>query len=102
MFGSECLGELQYEATTASIFMAGLFLSFLLEYIGYRFVKLQARKAALAHSASGTVIAPHSLRSLESVSVYVMEAGIIFHSMSKCPLFLFPSSPRKEEAKDTR
>lgn len=81
MFGNECLGELQYEATTAAIFMAGLFLSFLLEYIGFRFVKWQARKAAATQSLSGAVIPANSLRSLEMVSVYVMEAGIIFHSM---------------------
>jgi zinc transporter 1/2/3 len=83
MFGSECLGELQYEATTAAIVMAGLFLSFLVEYLGYRFVKRQARKAAAAQGMQFGMVPVQSLKSLEMVSVYVMEAGVIFHSLSK-------------------
>ncbi|KAH6850108.1 hypothetical protein B0I37DRAFT_413531 [Chaetomium sp. MPI-CAGE-AT-0009] len=81
MFGNECLGELQYEATTAAILMAGLFISFLIEYLGYRFVKSQAKKSAAAQSMEGGAVPAQSLRSLELVSVYVMEAGVIFHSM---------------------
>ncbi|RMZ73595.1 zinc iron transporter [Pyrenophora seminiperda CCB06] len=38
MYGNSCLGELQYEGTVAAIFMAGLFLSFLIDYLGVRFV----------------------------------------------------------------
>jgi zinc transporter 1/2/3 len=44
MFGNECLGELQYEGTTAAIFMAGLFLSFLVDYVGARFVQWRQNK----------------------------------------------------------
>ncbi|KFY23974.1 hypothetical protein V493_05526 [Pseudogymnoascus sp. VKM F-4281 (FW-2241)] len=36
MFGNECLGELQYEATTTGIAMAGAFIAFLIEYFGHR------------------------------------------------------------------
>ncbi|KAJ4374859.1 high-affinity Zn(2+) transporter zrt1 [Neocucurbitaria cava] len=44
MFGNECLGELEYEGTTAAIFMAGLFLSFLVDYLGARFVQWRQNK----------------------------------------------------------
>jgi zinc transporter 1/2/3 len=77
MFGNECLGELQYEATTAAIVMAGLFLSFLVEYLGYRAVKWQARR-----KAGSAVPTAEGLKSIEMVSIYVMEAGVIFHSLS--------------------
>jgi zinc transporter 1/2/3 len=82
-----------YEATTAAILMAGLFMSFLVEYIGYRFVKSRAKKAAAAQSMQGTVMSVQSVRSLELISVYIMEAGVIFHSMSK--LFFSTPPPRK-------
>ncbi|KAK5659013.1 hypothetical protein OQA88_1100 [Cercophora sp. LCS_1] len=62
MFTNECLGELTYEATAAAIAMAGLFLSFLVEYLGHRLIK------------TSTVSSP-------LMTVYVMEAGIIFHSL---------------------
>jgi zinc transporter 1/2/3 len=80
MFGNECLGELQYEATTAAIVMAGLFLSFLVEYLGYRAVKWQARR-----KAGSAVPTAEGLKSIEMVSIYVMEAGVIFHSLSTSP-----------------
>lgn len=38
MFTNECLGELEYEATTSAVVMAGIFLAFLLEFIGHRIV----------------------------------------------------------------
>ncbi|KAI8938185.1 hypothetical protein NX059_005850 [Plenodomus lindquistii] len=44
MFGSECLGELEYEGVTAAIFMAGLFLSFFVDYLGARFVQWRQNK----------------------------------------------------------
>ncbi|KAK0613564.1 hypothetical protein B0T14DRAFT_569595 [Immersiella caudata] len=65
MFSNECLGELTYEATAAAVAMAGLFLSFLVEYLGHRFVH------AKGGNATRTAL----------VSVYVLEAGIIFHSL---------------------
>ena len=46
MFSNECIGELGYEATTSAIVMAGLFLSFLVEYIGHRVVLAKAKASA--------------------------------------------------------
>src|SRR5690242_15556276 len=55
MFGNECLGELQYEGTTAAVFLAGLFLSFLADYFGARFVQWRAKKQTSTDSEiSGT------------------------------------------------
>jgi zinc transporter 1/2/3 len=50
MFGNDCLGELQYEGTTAAIFLAGLFLSFLADYFGARFVQWRQKKHAAIDS----------------------------------------------------
>jgi zinc transporter 1/2/3 len=44
MFSNKCLGVLQYEGTTAAIFMAGLFLSFVVDYLGARFVQWRSGK----------------------------------------------------------
>ncbi|OTA90600.1 hypothetical protein M434DRAFT_390202 [Hypoxylon sp. CO27-5] len=66
MFTNECLGELQYEATTAAIVMAGLFFAFVVENTSHR----------IAHKLSvGTQYND------EVVGVAVLEAGIIFHSI---------------------
>ncbi|KAL5433100.1 hypothetical protein PMIN07_008097 [Paraphaeosphaeria minitans] len=105
MFGNECIGELPYEATTASIFMAGLFLSFLVDYISKRFLLWRQQKrsggqdaeataapnadAKTASPANSTLIPTHSHSEhvdLHSdadakVNVLVLEAGIIFHSL---------------------
>lgn len=104
MFQNECLGELDYEATTSAIVMAGLFLSFLVEYIGMRLVAWHSAKKpaeAPAHSqqvASDGKSANHDDSSQDSrnvfmavdhhhgggnnkLSVLVMEAGILFHSI---------------------
>lgn len=105
MFQNQCLGELGYEATTSAVVMAGLFLSFLVEYIGMRLVAWHsAKKPAEApayseQAASGDKAANHDVFSQESrsnafmavdhhhgggnnkLSVLVMEAGILFHSI---------------------
>ena len=70
-FENPCLGLLEYEATAAAIFMAGLFITFLGEYVGHRFTHQGTHRAQDEHG-------PHS-----PVSIYVLEAGIIFHSISK-------------------
>lgn len=44
MFNNECLGPLDYEATTSAIVMAGIFLAFLFEYIGHRFILARIEK----------------------------------------------------------
>ncbi|KAH8667670.1 ZIP zinc transporter-domain-containing protein [Tricladium varicosporioides] len=59
MFSNSCLGTLNYEGTTAAIFMAGLFLSFLVEYLGQRLLHWkkvhhgQMETAPSSHTASG-------------------------------------------------
>lgn len=66
MLGNECLGELEYEATTSAIVMADLFLSFLVEFLGKRFVMAKA-------AADPTSV---SLLSVQAVTVLVLECGI--------------------------
>ena len=112
MFGNECLGELEYEATTSAIVMAGIFLSFLTEYLGHRYILARTARssgsttqqtdnssnvssksaadaaqpqqaahnhttlAALGHHHGGDPTNPNT-----KLSVMVMEAGVIFHSI---------------------
>ncbi|KAK0731955.1 hypothetical protein B0H67DRAFT_640276 [Lasiosphaeris hirsuta] len=81
MFANDCLGELAYESTASAILMAGLFLSFLVEYAGIRLVQWHSAK-----SAASTVESPGSARrsashSAEMVNITVLEAGVIFHSI---------------------
>ncbi|KAJ9228764.1 hypothetical protein DTO169E5_9074 [Paecilomyces variotii] len=54
MFSNECLGELQYEATTSAIVIAGIFIAFLTEYIGHRVVSAQSTKAESAGHSGHT------------------------------------------------
>lgn len=79
MFGNKCLGDLGYEATTAAILMAGLFLSFIVEYVGQRIVLAKTRAAASLSRQEQA----KALLSTEVVSILVMEAGILFHSLRK-------------------
>lgn len=112
MFTNECLGELEYEATTSAIVMAGILLSFLTEYIGHRILLARSRRNAIApdsptmtengshdhksHPAAsvaqqpgaGTLAhlghshGPHDpTQPNTKLSVLVMEAGVIFHSI---------------------
>jgi zinc transporter 1/2/3 len=48
MFTNECLGRLAYESTTAAVFLAGLFLSFLVDYLGARFIMWRQNKKVTA------------------------------------------------------
>ena len=77
MFSNKCLGELSYESTTSAIVMAGLFLSFYVEYVGKRLVLAKTRAA---ENMSPEAQAKAFL-STEVVSILVMEAGILFHSL---------------------
>jgi zinc transporter 1/2/3 len=113
MFGNSCLGELQYEGTTAAIFMAGLILSFFIDYLGARFVQWRQNKrigsSAEVPTATGddksagtsAMTTPdnefthshgHSHGNMraatpmeEKINVLNLEAGIIFHSIRKLP-----------------
>ncbi|KAK1991344.1 ZIP zinc transporter [Colletotrichum falcatum] len=71
MFGNECLGALGYEGTTSAIVMAGIFLSFLVEYVGKRIVM----KKMAGNPGAASRLSP------ETVTVLVLECGIIFHSI---------------------
>ncbi|KAI0595424.1 hypothetical protein F4775DRAFT_375687 [Biscogniauxia sp. FL1348] len=66
MFTNECLGGLSYEATTSAIVMAGIFIAFLVEHTSHRIAR---RFLTRSHYSD------------EVVSVMVLEAGIIFHSI---------------------
>ncbi|EKJ78673.1 hypothetical protein FPSE_01161 [Fusarium pseudograminearum CS3096] len=77
MFSNQCIGDLGYEATTSALVMAGIFMSFLVEYIGNRIVLAKTKASAdlsLAEKKSAWL-------STEVVSVLVMELGILFHSL---------------------
>lgn len=79
MFGNKCLGDLEYEGTAAATLMAGIFLSFLVEYIGQRIIlsKTRATPSFSPETRSDLWL------STEIVSILVMEAGILFHSLRK-------------------
>lgn len=103
LFASECMGELEYEGTVMAIAMAGAFLTFLIEYFGGRYVmhrrgqresaasslreeseiKHQSSDPEIIHAGEGQghghvhCIDPTD----DNLSVWVMEAGIIFHSI---------------------
>ncbi|KAH6633917.1 putative metal ion transmembrane transporter protein [Chaetomium sp. MPI-SDFR-AT-0129] len=84
MFQNECLGTLAYESTASAILMAGLFLSFLIEYAGNRLVQWHQGKAGSASVesvSSGNVHDSTPAARTGMVNIMVMEAGIIFHSL---------------------
>ncbi|CAI7582180.1 unnamed protein product [Penicillium glandicola] len=108
MFTNECLGELEYEGTTSAVVMAGIFIAFLLEYIGQRIIVARNKKNSAEtipsesqethpkghhdHSQdqqqqSTLACLGHSHGSFDltgpnsKFSVLVMEAGILFHSI---------------------
>jgi len=107
MFGNSCLGELKYEATATSIAMAGAFLAFLVDYTAHRLAHWRRQKspAVSSHDSSNEEVAnevhetgkvtPPPLASMshhhehhnlatasnDAISVLVLEAGIIFHSL---------------------
>jgi len=97
MFANPCLGEMSYEGTTAAVVMAGIFLCFLIEYIGMRIVAARTAKddnhSAEHLAVSGKEVSPegsqngfamldhHHGGGNNKLSVTVMEAGILFHSI---------------------
>lgn len=101
MFTNECLGELQYEATTTAIVIAGAFMTFLLQYFSVRVYNKRTRMTRenterLDQTAGDgsekssehkqpTPFGHHSAYSAQDdpFSVLILEAGIIFHSVSK-------------------
>ncbi|CAP94684.1 Zinc-regulated transporter [Penicillium chrysogenum] len=110
MFTNDCLGELEYEATTSAVVVAGIFIAFLLEYIGHRIIVARNSKNHSAetilsesesqqtqpkehghspeqqqHSTLAGLSHSHGSYDLtgpnSKFSVMVMEAGILFHSI---------------------
>jgi zinc transporter 1/2/3 len=99
MFTNECIGELGYEATTSAIVMAGIFLAFLLEYVGHRIIVARGNKDCtadtpeaplknasppqftLAHLGHSHGAALDPTKPDTKFSVLVMEAGVLFHSI---------------------
>jgi len=109
MFTNDCLGELEYEGTTSAIVMAGIFLSFLVEYIGHRIILARGSKTPTTNPESPeTNVArtkeQHNTHECQQTSalaglghshgspfdptkptskfsVMVMEAGVLFHSI---------------------
>jgi solute carrier family 39 (zinc transporter), member 1/2/3 len=80
MFNNECLGEMDYEATTAAIVMAGLFVSFMTEYVVLRALRWHQEKRRDHHASAAT---SSNTASPELINVSIMEIGIVFHSVRK-------------------
>lgn len=82
MFANECLGELSYEGTASAISMAGIFISFLAEYLGVRVLQWHAAKTEARNIENGGEKGDSAQRT-EMVNILVLECGVIFHSIRK-------------------
>lgn len=98
MWGNSCI-SLQYESTASAITMAGIFLAFLIEYVGTRVVKNSIDKRSAQNSSDhedqkdinsseeNTVPVHnhnhhfHGSALQDKLSVMLLEAGIVFHSI---------------------
>lgn len=100
-FQNSCLGKLKYESTATAIAMAGLFLAFVFEYTFSRLVSNRQKSLVHTHDdesdqqvaekcvANATnEVDPHAghshgplLNPQDKISVFLIEAGIIFHSI---------------------
>jgi zinc transporter 1/2/3 len=119
MFANPCLGRLKYESTTAAIVMAGLTLSFILDYFGHRYMSRRQRqsqagssyenghtslggvaeKATVGAPRGGGHFIPAAGEDAEAArerharptmfEVLLLEAGIIFHSLCRALLISF-------------
>ncbi|PWW76872.1 Zip-domain-containing protein, partial [Tuber magnatum] len=100
LLGSDCVGDLDYESTATGIAMAGAFLSFLLEYLGARFIARRRGRNPSGTNPATSVMDPKDSERVvaatpaghahggatsngkeDKLSVAVMEMGIIFHSI---------------------
>lgn len=103
-FNNSCIGTLQYEAASAAIAMAAVYVAFLLDFIGLRSVRRrvwQARQALLLRNRpdisseddkspgtpdevsndSASALLDREEFKLNKWSIVSLEAGIIFHSV---------------------
>jgi zinc transporter 1/2/3 len=103
-FSNDCIEGIEYEATAGAIMIAGLFITFIIEYIAHRWIdrkrhmferpntaQLTTQKDATDANVSES--SSHSEENFKSKSLTlntaVMEAGIIFHSIRKLRLIYF-------------
>ncbi|KXJ87931.1 hypothetical protein Micbo1qcDRAFT_178579 [Microdochium bolleyi] len=89
MFTNECLvGYELFEGTTATIFMAGMLLSFLVDFAAH----YKAGSTHAAHAGAGTSESNSSAarpgRKGAPSNVMILEAGIVFHSVSGDSYFI--------------
>ncbi len=101
MFKHECLGRLRYESTTTAITMAGVLVSFALEYLASRLLLKKQRHPLDAPKSStssdetqaakmaddeavmpGTSTVPPKFGQA-ALSLLILESGIVFHSICK-------------------
>lgn len=96
MWGNACI-SLIYEATATSITMAGIFLCFLIEYLGNRIVMWRDEKNKISPTIDSETSDNSNQKEFSSVghqdhfhgpispndkvSVMLLEAGIVFHSI---------------------
>ncbi|EGP87012.1 uncharacterized protein MYCGRDRAFT_100094 [Zymoseptoria tritici IPO323] len=75
-----------YEGTTSAIVMAGLFISFLIDFLAHRYVGSRTRSTSTTNpdGASATSSTDHGNGGSpdnDKLSVTLMEVGIVFHSI---------------------
>ncbi|KAF1812479.1 Zip-domain-containing protein [Eremomyces bilateralis CBS 781.70] len=103
-FLNPCLGELSFESTATVIAMAGVFISFLVDYAGLRYLSSRAKHGTSTDIYPSRILAPLQQRDMKSpraierdlaiwdqegiaqhekekLHVMIMEAGMIFHSI---------------------
>ncbi|KAK7932534.1 Zip-domain-containing protein [Apiospora marii] len=68
MFENKCLGQLDYEATPAAILLAGVFVSFVVEFLSHRFFSRPQESEGQQASS-------------DLINIFVLESGILFHSL---------------------
>jgi zinc transporter 1/2/3 len=96
-FSNDCIEGIEYEATAGAILIAGLFTTFIIEYVAHRWidrkrhmfertstpqstVQKDATEANLSEASSNE---EHFASKSLTLNTAVMEAGIIFHSICK-------------------
>ncbi|SPO01188.1 related to zinc transporter [Cephalotrichum gorgonifer] len=80
MFQNSCIEGIEYEGTAAAICMAGVFISFLIEYLGNRYLRARLAKKLINASPEDCCVEKHNAH-MEMMNINIMEAGIIFHSI---------------------
>ncbi|KAL3465023.1 ZIP zinc transporter-domain-containing protein [Aspergillus heterothallicus] len=79
MFSNSCLTGVEYEATTSAIVMAGIFLSFLTEYLGHRYMCARAARSGAITPAAQPAEIPETTETGSNVSKSAAEAATPDH-----------------------